>query len=200
VTNACFANGSRTPAVCPPPMHNRFESVHQLYNAHTHPHGIAHKPATPKSRIVAIISTTKRPLHSRLCMAASQLKTNRTKPTLYRYKLHTRTHTAQLTSHWAKSNTPLINIFPTADVAPKSRRIFACPFQLPINLQPPEKGTSDTAFKLCHFDLQSDLTRNLNSSPSAKLHQKCTNEIARTPLVKKNTRKQPDKVNCTEGF
>ena len=120
MTSACFANGSRTPAVCPPPMHNRFQSVHQLNNAHTHPHGIAHKPATPKSRIVAIISTTKRPLHSRLCMAASQLKTNRTKPTLYRYKLRTRTHTAQLTSHWAKSNTPLTNIFPTADVPQKA--------------------------------------------------------------------------------
>jgi hypothetical protein len=78
--------------------------------------------------------------------------------------------------------------------------MLACPCQQPINLQPPEKGTSDTAFKLCHFDLQSGLARNLNESPSAKLHQKWTNEIARTPLVKKDTRKQPDKINCTEGF
>jgi len=63
-----------------------------------------------------------------------------------------------------------------------------------------QKRTPDTAIKLYHFDLQSDLTRNLKSSPSARLHQKWTNEIARTPLVKKDTRKQPDKVNCTEGF
>ena len=54
--------------------------------------------------------------------------------------------------------------------------MFAGPFQLPINLQPAGNEHS-------HFDLQSYLTRNVNESPSAKLHQKSAKKFAHTSLV-----------------
>jgi hypothetical protein len=121
------------------------------------------------------------------------------KTNLYRKKCTHAPTRHQRTGHWARSNAPVINILPTAKCPPSGRRIFACPFQLPINLQPPKKGTPRHAFKHYHVDLQSGPTRNLNSSPSAKLHQKSANTTARTPWPLNDTKKQPDKVNCTEG-
>ena len=85
-------------------------------------------------------------------------------------------------------------------MSPKAVGFSLAHSSCPSTYNAPEKGTSDTAFKLCSVDLQSDLTRNLNSQPSAKLHQKWTNEIARTPLDKNNLKMQPDKVDCTEVF
>ena len=121
------------------------------------------------------------------------------KTNLYRKRMHTRTHTAPTHRPLGQIERPSDQHLAHSRCPPNGRRIFACPFQLPINLQPPKKGTPRHAFKHYHVDLQSGPTRNLNSSPSAKLHQKSANTTARTPWPLNDTKKQPDKVNCTEG-
>jgi hypothetical protein len=104
-------------------------------------------------------------------MPASQMKTQQNKNKLCTAKtLHTRTPTAQLTSHWARSNTPMTNIIPTFDVPQMavgfSLAHSSCPSTYNRHKKEQQCTSSNSANSICN---QISPEISMNSQP-----QSCT--------------------------